>query len=247
MMAAALLSMFDRSTMPPMLGAMAAGLDTTIAEVGAALAVFSIAYAGSQLPWSAVSSRLGQVRVLRIALGVAAASALLTALAVEPVMLWIGRVLAGLATGAIVPATLVHVGDTVPSARRAHALANIATATSLGMTLAVLLASALAAVGGWRWVFAITAVAELLVLLLLLRVPAGPRPSAPRPFAASLRRVLVDRWVLLVLVLVLVEGVMLTGVMGFLPIALEQTGRRRCSRARSRASTGSRSLPPRSS
>ena len=74
MMAAALLSMFDRSTMPPMLGAMAAGLDTTIAEVGAALAVFSIAYAGSQLPWSAVSSRLGQVRVLRIALGVAAAS-----------------------------------------------------------------------------------------------------------------------------------------------------------------------------
>lgn len=224
MLAAALFSMFDRSTMPPMLNTMADGLGTSVGEIGAALSVYSIAYAASQLPWSIVSSRLGQVRVLRIAVAVGAVSAAATAFAPDTALLWIGRILAGISMGAVVPATLVYVGDTVPLARRAHVLANMATATSLGMTVAVLVASTLGSLGAWRWVFAITAVAEAAVFVLLLRVPAGPRPTAPRPFLASLGRVLSDRWVLLIFALVALEGAMLFGVMSFLPTALEHAG-----------------------
>jgi predicted MFS family arabinose efflux permease len=224
MLFAALISMYDRSTLPPMLATIADGLDTSIGEVGAALSVFAIAYAVSQLPWSIVSSRLGQVRVLRLALGLGAVAAIATAAATDPALLWLGRILAGVSIGAIVPATLVYVGDTVPTARRGHVLANMATATSLGMTIAVVVASALGSIGAWRWVFIITAVAELVVLVLLLRVPAGPRPESRRAFLPSVGRVLSDGWVLLVLGLVMLEGIMLIGVMGFLPTALQREG-----------------------
>jgi len=224
MLLAAMLSMYDRSTLPPMLDTIATGLNTSIGEVGAALSVFSIAYAASQLPWSMVSSRLGQVRVLRIALGLGAIAAIVTAAAPDAGLLWVGRILAGVSIGAIVPATLVFVGDTVPTARRSHVLANMATATSLGMTIAVVVASALGSIGAWRWVFVITAVAELVVLALLLRVPAGARPTGRRPFLPSVGRVLSDGWVLLVFGLVMLEGAMLFGVMGFLPTALQREG-----------------------
>lgn len=224
MLLASLISMYDRSTMPPMLATIADGLDTTVGEVGAALSVFAIAYAASQLPWSIVSSRFGQIRVLRVALALGAVAALVTAAATDPALLWAGRILAGVSIGAIVPATLVFVGDTVPIVRRAHVLANMATATSLGMTIAVVVASAMGSVGAWRWVFVITAAAELVVLVLLLRVPAGPRPTTRRAFLPSIGRVLSDGWVLLVLALVMLEGAMLYGVMGFLPTALVEEG-----------------------
>lgn len=224
MMAASLLSMFDRSTMPPMLTAMASGLNTTIVQIGVALSVFSITYAVSQLLWSLVSARLGQVRVLRIALAFAVVGAGVTALAADPIGLWVGRMIAGIATGAIVPSTLVYVGDTVPAGRRTHVLANLATASSLGMTIAVIVASVLGSVGAWRWVFAITAFAEVLVFVLMLRVPAGARPVTPVPFVASLRRILTDRWAILVFALVATEGAMIFGIMSFLPTALEHTG-----------------------
>ena len=224
MLAASFMSMFDRSTLPPMLTAMSADLDASLGEVGAALSVYSICYAISQLAWSAVSSRLGQVRVLRMALVAAAAFTILTACAFDPVVLWIARALSGLAIGAIVPATLVYVGDNVPLARRAHSLANLATATSLGATVAVVVASVFGPLGAWRWVFVGTAVVELVIVVLLWRVNAGPRPASPVPIRTSMRRVLGDAWAVLILGLVFLEGATLYGVMGFLPAALHNEG-----------------------
>ena len=224
LLAATFLSMVDRSTLPPMLTAISADLDSSIGEIGAALSAYSVAYAISQLAWSAVSSRIGTVRVLRIALVLGAAFTVLTACAVDPAMLWIGRALSGLAIGAIVPATLVFVGDRFPLARRAHALANLATAVSLGATAAVLVASVLGPIGAWRWVFAATAVGEVLVAVLLWRVDAGPRPDASVPLLRSARRVLADGWALLTFALVFIEGGLIYGVMGFFPAALTHSG-----------------------
>ena len=224
MLAASFIGMFDRSTMPPMLTTIASDLSASIGDVGGALSVLAIAYAISQVAWSAISSRIGQVRVLRIALIAGAVFTLLTAFAVNPAMLWIGRALTGLSIGAIIPATLVYVGDNIPLKHRAHTLANLATATSLGLTAAIVIASVFGPLGAWRWVFVGTAVAELVIGLLLFRVKAGARPSAPVPVMRSLRRLLVDGWNLLILGLVFIEGAMLFGVMGFLPTALHDTG-----------------------
>ncbi len=224
LLAASFLSMFDRQTLPPMLGAIAGDLGTTVGGVGAALSVYSICYAASQLPWSWLSNRIGVVRVLRVALVAATAFTVLTAFAVDPVTLWVARALSGAAIGAIVPAGLVYVAERFPLDRRAHALVNLATATSLGMSVAVVIASVLGPLGAWRWVVLGTAVAEAVVAVLLLRVQAGPRPPAPAPMVRSLRRVLGDPWMVLILALVLVEGAALLGIMGFLPAALAHEG-----------------------
>ncbi|HWK19253.1 MAG TPA: MFS transporter [Microbacteriaceae bacterium] len=224
LLAASFLSMVDRAALPPMLTAVAGDLGTSIGEVGAALSVYSITYAISQLAWSAVSSRIGTVRVLRIALLLGAAFTFLTACALDPVMLWIGRALSGLAIGAVVPATLVFVGDRFALARRAHVLANLATAVSLGATAAVVVASILGPVGAWRWVFIGTAIGELVIAALLWRIEAGPRPIDRVPLLRSARRVLTDGWALITFVLVFVEGGLIYGVMSFFPAALQAAG-----------------------
>jgi len=224
LLAASFLSMVDRAALPPMLTAVASDLDASIGEIGAALAVYSVTYAISQLAWSAVSSRIGTVRVLRIALVLGAAFTILTACALDPVMLWIGRALSGLAIGAVVPATLVFVGDRFALGRRAHVLANLATAVSLGATAAVVVASVLGPIGAWRWVFVGTAIGELVVAGLLWRVAAGPRPESRVPLLRSARRVLADGWALLTFVLVFIEGGLIYGVMSFFPAALQGAG-----------------------
>ena len=223
-LAASFLSMFDRQTLPPMLVAIAPDLGATVGQVGAALAVYSVAYAISQLAWSMVSNRIGVVRVLRISLVAAAAFTVLTAFSVDPTMLWIARALSGLAIGAVIPGSLVFVAERHLLDRRAHALANLATATSLGMTAAVVIASALAPIGGWRWVILGTAVAEIAVAVLLFRTNPGPRPERPVPIAHAVRRLLGDGWFVLILLLVFVEGAALIGAIGFLPTALAHQG-----------------------
>jgi predicted MFS family arabinose efflux permease len=224
LLAASFLSMMDRSTLPPMLTALARDFDASIGQIGAALSAYSIMYAISQLAWSWVSSRIGTIRVLRIALALGAAFTILSACAVDPAMLWVGRALSGLAVGAVVPATLVYVGDRFTLDRRAHVLANLATAVSLGATTAVVIASILGPIGAWRWVFIITAAGEVVVAALLWRVAAGPRPAAPIPLLHSARHVLADGWAVLTFVLVFVEGGLIYGVMSFFPAALSTTG-----------------------
>lgn len=224
LLAASFLAMVDRATLPPMLTVVASDLSASVGDIGAALAVYSIAYAVSQLGWSAVSSRIGTVRVLRIALVLGAAFTILTALAFDPVTLWIGRALSGLAIGAVLPATLVFVGDRFALSRRAHVLANLATAVSLGATAAVVVASILGPVGAWRWVFIGTALGELVVAALLWRIQAGSRPASRVPFLRSARRVLSDGWALVTFALVFVEGGLIYGAMSFFPAALHTAG-----------------------
>jgi len=224
LLAASFLSMVDRAVLPPMLTAVAADLSVSIGDIGAALSIYSVAYAISQLAWSAVSSRIGTVRVLRIALAFGAVFTILSGLATDPAWLWVARALSGLALGAVLPATLVFVGDRFALGRRAHVLANLATAVSLGATTAVVIASLLGPIGAWRWVFIGTGLGELVVLALLWRVAPGPRPDARVPLLRSARRVLADGWAVLTFLLVFVEGGLIYGVMSFFPAALGAAG-----------------------
>src|SRR5690606_19525588 len=107
---------------------------------------------------------------------------------------------------------------------RAHMLANLATAVSLGATVAVVVASVLGPIGAWRWVFVATALGELVVAALLWRIDAGPRPGTRVPMLRSSRRVLGDGWVLLTFLLVFLEGGLIYGVMSFFPAALHAAG-----------------------
>jgi len=223
-MGAAFLTFFDRALLAPLLTAIADGLDASVDDVGHALTVYVVAYAAAQLLWSAVSSRLGQLRVLRVSLPLAVVGCLVSAAAPDVLVLGIARAVSGAAVGATVPAVLVFLGDTVPIARRGVAMANLATALSLGMAVGTAAAALAGPAGAWRGVFLGSAVAAAVILVLVWRLDPGPRPADPVPVLRAIPRVLGDRWALVTLALAVLEGILLVGAINFLPVALESAG-----------------------
>jgi predicted MFS family arabinose efflux permease len=224
LLGAAFLTFFDRALMPPMMTTIADEFDVGVAEIAPALTAHVVLYGLVQILWAMLSSRIGQLRVLRVSLILAALGSLASALAVEPVSLTIARAVAGAAFGATVPATLVYFGDTLPLARRGVAMANLATALALGITAGTAVASLLAPLASWRWPFAGAALLAVVVLAFVWRVPAPTKASAPLPVLEGFRTLLRDRWAVLVLLLAVVEGMVLVGTIAYLPVALESEG-----------------------
>lgn len=224
LLGAAFLTFFDRALMPPMMTTIADEFRVGVAVIGSALTAHVVAYGLVQLLWAMLSSRIGQLRVLRVSLALAVLGSVASALAVEPVSLTIARVVAGAAFGATVPATLVYFSDTIPLARRGVAMANLATALALGMTGGTAAASLLAPLASWRWPFVAAAILAVIVLAFVWRVPSAGTARRPLPVLRGIRVLLADRWALLVLLLAVVEGTILVGTIAFLPVALESEG-----------------------
>jgi predicted MFS family arabinose efflux permease len=227
LLGAAFLTFFDRGLMPPLLTAIADDWGVSVADVGPALTGHFLAYGLVQLLWAMLSSRVGQLRVLRVSLSLAVLGSVVSAVAFDPVSLTIARTVAGAGFGATVPATLVFFAETVPLARRGTAMANLATALALGMTAGTAAASLLAPFTAWRWAFAATALFGLGVVALVWRLRAPVPSRAPLSVARGLGVLLRDGWSVLVLALAVVEGMLLVGIIAFLPIALEFAGEER--------------------
>ncbi|RZS57311.1 putative MFS family arabinose efflux permease [Microcella alkaliphila] len=223
LIALAFLTFFDRALLPPLLPVIARDLGASVDSIGDALVGYTIAYAAAQLLWSVISIRVGRVRVLAISTGLAVVGIVISALAVTPAMLVIGRVVAGAALGATVPAVLTYFGDTLTLKPRAVAAANLAAGLSLGMTVGTVVASVLGSWLDWRWAFALAGVLGIVFTVLLIRLPEPP--AAPSPaFFASLRVLARKPWVLGILALTALEGALLVGVLAFLPTALVEDG-----------------------
>jgi len=223
LMGAAFLAFFDRALLAPMITAAAAELRVPPERIAHAVTVYVLAYAGAQLPWAAVSGRLGQLRTLSIASGAAAAGALLSACAWDAESLTVARALSGAALAAIVPTILVHIGDTLEMSRRAVAAVSLATALSLGMTVGSAAAAAFAEWWTWRAAFASSAVIGLVVCAVFAVAGRGAARSSTG-FWRSFPRLAREGWVAVVLALAVAEGAVLVGVINFIPVALEADG-----------------------
>ncbi len=223
LMSAAFLAFYDRALLAPMITAAARDLRADPAEIAQAVTVYVLTYAATQVPWAAVSGRLGQLRTLSIAAAIAGVGAVLSGFAWDASSLTLARALSGAALAAIVPTILVHIGDTMQLQRRAVAAVNLATALSLGMTVGSALSAALAEWWSWRVAFfssAMIAVVVCVVFALAGRGGAG----APVAFWSSFPRLARNPWVPVVLALAVIEGTVLVGVINFIPVALEADG-----------------------
>jgi MFS transporter, SP family, inositol transporter len=103
-----------------------------------------------------LGDRLGRKRIYQYDLLVYAAGALLIALAVNPLMLFAGTVVVGVAVGADVPTSLALVGEFSPRRARGKLMGLTQVAWNLGPLVVLLLAFVLAPLGllGIRIVFA---------------------------------------------------------------------------------------------
>ena len=152
--AAAFLSTFDRFAVAPMLVTIAVSLDVPLAQVAAVASLYFLFYGAMQPVWGLLSDRLGRVRTMRLTLIGALVPGLLSALAPNLAVLVVARALTGGLFAAVIPASLVYIGDTVPISIRQKALADQLAASAVATALATALAGLAAYLGLWRLAFA---------------------------------------------------------------------------------------------
>lgn len=219
--AASATSSFDRFAVGALLVSVAADLGESLAGVAAVASGYFLAYGLSQPVWGRVSDRLGRVRTLRLALGLAAVGALVSALSPRLSVLVAARAMTGACMAAVVPTALVYVGDAVPIGRRQRTLSDLNAATALGITCAIGFGGLLASSLSWRVGFLLPGLAAVGLVLALGRMPEPPRPELPQ---GGVLVVLRDRWGRLVLALALVEGAALLGLLTWFAPAMQSTG-----------------------
>jgi predicted MFS family arabinose efflux permease len=223
---AAFFSSFDRFVVAPMLVTIAAALGATLAETTATASVYYLLYGGMQPVWGMLSDRLGRVRVIRLTLFGAAVAGVLSAAAPSLIVLIAARALAGGLFAAVIPASLVYVGDTVGINSRQKALADLMAASAVGTALATVLGGLAAYFDAWRLAFAAPALAGIALAVLLTRLPEpkGFTSEKGEGLLVQVGRVLGRPWAVVVIGIVLVEGAVILGCLTFLAPSLESVG-----------------------
>src|SRR5215212_3067426 len=167
---AAFFSTFDRFVVAPMLVTIAASLGASLAKATATASLYYLLYGVMQPGWGMLSDRLGRVRVIRLTLLGAAVAGILSAAAPNLTVLIAARALAGGLFAAVIPASLVYVGDTVGMNSRQEALADLMAASAVGTALATVLGGLTASLDAWRVAFAAPALAGIVLAVLLTRL-----------------------------------------------------------------------------
>lgn len=206
---------------------------TTPGTAAQTVAAFAFAYGTVQFLVGPLGDRLGRLRVMAAAcvLGAVANVAVLLATTLEGMTA--ARVMAGAASGGIVPMSLALIGDAVAFERRQQTLARLMLATHAGMIAGLWLGGMLAEALGWRAVFAALAAGFAAVAVPLLRQAsrphAGPRaqpPGGPTGLLgafAGFAEVLRLRWARWIVVLVGLEGALVFATLAFVPTFLHDS------------------------
>jgi predicted MFS family arabinose efflux permease len=209
-----------------MLVTIAASLDASLSEVAATASLYYLLYGLMQPVWGMLSDRLGRVRVMRLTLFGVAVSGILSALAPNLTVLIVARALAGGLFAAVIPASLVYIGDTVGMDSRQKALADLMAASAVGTALATVFGGLAAYLDGWRLAFAAPALAGAALAILLARLPEpkGLSEQEREGPLVQVSRVLAQPWALVVIGIALVEGAVILGGLTFLAPSLESGG-----------------------
>jgi predicted MFS family arabinose efflux permease len=222
---AALTSTCDRFAIAPLLVVIGLDMGAPLAAVAGVASAYFLAYGLMQPVWGMISDRIGRVRVMRVSLLGAALAGAASAFAPNLLVLGVARALTGACFAALIPATLVYVGDMWPPRVRQRPLSDVLAASSLGTAVATAGAGALADLVGWRTVPAATAVAAAGLWVALRRLPEPDRePSTGRNPLRSVTTVLRHRWALVVLALVFVEGAVVLGTLTYMAPAVQALG-----------------------
>jgi predicted MFS family arabinose efflux permease len=169
----------DLRVIAPVLPSITESLRTTPGALGLAMTSYSFAYGAGQLVYGPLSDRYGRVAVVRqAALGFCACTAL-SALCATTSQFVAVRLLAGAFAGAVIPLTLVYIGDTVEYGRRQLVVARFSVVTSAGLAFSAAVGGLVAHLVSWRAMLVGYAAIALLPAALLWRLPAEPPARAP--------------------------------------------------------------------
>jgi multidrug resistance protein len=145
--------------------------------------------------WGRLSDRHGRRPIILISLAGSAVSALMIGLAGTLLVLWIARVLQGIA-GASYAAAQAYVADVTTKEERARGMGMIGAAFGLGFILGPAFGAIFSAVDERLPFFVAAGLAALNLLIAHRRLPESRRPGAseaPAPRLATVRRALASR------------------------------------------------------
>ncbi len=221
--AIAVLRMFGLFMLLPVLALWAAGLDgATPWLIGLAVGGYGVTQAALQLPFGALSDRIGRRPVIVAGLAVFVLGSAVAAGADTILTLIVGRVLQG--AGAISSTLTALLADATREHVRLRATAVLGISIGAGFLLALAGGPLLASVMSVRAMFAVSAGCGLLAIALTLTLPRSERPPGPgRAAAGGIGPGVVSARLLRLNAAVLLLHLTLTALFVLLPFVLRDT------------------------
>ena len=205
----------DVRILAPVLPSISQSLGSTAGTVGLAMTTYALAYGTGQLVYGPLSDRRSRIAVVRVAgLGFSLCT-VLSALALTPRQFISIRLLAGACAGAVIPLTLVFIGDTVEYARRQVVIGRFSVITSAALAFSASIGGTVAYLVSWRVMLLGYGLLALIPVGLMWRLEAM-RPSEASEDGGGFADFLRDRRAQFVYVAVFLEGFLLWGGVTYL-------------------------------
>lgn len=208
----------DVRIIAPVLPSISESLGATAGAVGLAMTTYSFAYGTGQLIYGPVSDRYGRVAVVRVAaLGFSLCVAM-SALSAATWQFIAARLLAGAFAGAVIPLTLVFIGDSFEYGERQTVLGRFSVVTSAGLAFSASIGGTVAHFVSWRVMLLGYGLLALVPVTLMFRLdPARPpRRAEGGEGPARFTDFLFDYRARLVYLAVFFEGFFLWGTVTYL-------------------------------
>jgi MFS family permease len=172
--------MFGLFALLPVLAIFAADLQgATPTLIGIAVGAYGLTQAALQIPFGAISDRIGRVPVILFGLALFAAGSILAAQSDSIYGVIAGRLLQG--AGAISATFTALLADATREEVRTRTMAVLGIAIGSSFLLALIVGPVIAAAAGVRMLFWLAAALAVVAALLLLLLPRGIQRPAQRP------------------------------------------------------------------
>ena len=204
----------DVRILAPVLPSISNSLGSSPGTIGLAMTTYSLAYGTGQLFYGPLSDRLGRIAVIRAAGVGFSICTILSALTVTTWQFVLVRLLAGALAGAVLPLTLVFIGDTIEYERRQLVLGRFVAINSAAIAFSASIGGTIAHFVSWRLMLIGNATLALIPLLFLWRLDTrtmGEKTACVDRYIDILR----NRRALFVYAAVFLQGFLLWGGMTY--------------------------------
>lgn len=225
-------SLFMRSS-DPVIPQIANGLSVDPATAALLSTAFTLPYALVQPLLGAMADMFSKARLMMICLALGTVATLVCGLATNFETLIAGRMVAGLATGGVVPIAFALVGDRFPVRERQVAMGRLLFAIMSGNLLGAAFAGVLSDLVGWRGVFFVLGGLGALAFAIAIPGFRGLAETTGRFDLSTLgpnyRAILSNPLAKICFGAVFLEGVFMYGVFPYIATMLHDAGETRAS------------------
>jgi predicted MFS family arabinose efflux permease len=205
----------DMRILAPVLPSISLSLQSPPGVAGLAMTSYAIAYGSGQLVYGPLSDRLGRIAVARAAGIGFAVCTLLSAVSDTTWQFILARLLVGAFAGAVIPLTLVYIGDTVRYERRQIVLGYLSVSSSAALAFSASIGGTIAHFVSWRLMLFGYGVLSLLPVFLMWRLPSQ-RPGSMGGRAEGYADLLCNGRALFTYASVFLEGFLLWGGINYI-------------------------------